>query len=89
MKVLINYNLDNNYVEELKRTFPNVEFSKVVELVDMNGAIADADVLLAGRFNAELFAQAKKLKWVQSSSADVESRARSIFSFINVEDFSR
>lgn len=72
MKVLIAYNLEDDYVEKMRKTFPDVEFSRVVEPGNMKDAIVDADIVLGGRFNAELFLQAKKLKWIQTSSAGVE-----------------
>jgi len=72
MKVLIAYNLEDEHVEKIMKAFPGVELIRVSDPGNMGDAIVDADVMLGGRFNAELFAKAKKLKWVQSASAGAE-----------------
>lgn len=73
MKILIIYNLEDEYIERIKKAFTTAEIVKAIEFDDIKKEIIDADVILALGFNAELLSQAKKLRWIQSIGAGVEN----------------
>ena len=62
-------------VEELKKAHPNVEFVIPAKREDVMTLIADADAVF-GSISADELKAAKKLRWVQSSSAGVEWMAK-------------
>src|SRR4028119_217038 len=62
-------------VDELKQAFPGVEFVVPEKREDAISLIADADAVF-GSITADELAAAKKLRWVQSSSAGVEWMAK-------------
>ena len=62
------------HAEELRRTFPSVEFVVPEDFDDrhaMHAAAADAEVAF-GNVDAELLAAAPRLKWIQAGGAGVE-----------------
>ena len=62
-------------VDELKQAFPGVEFLVPEKREDAITLIADADAVF-GSITADELEAAKKLRWVQSSSAGVEWMAK-------------
>jgi len=62
-------------VAELKKAYPAVEFVIPERREDVIASIADADAVF-GSVSADELAAAKKLRWVQSSSAGVEWMAK-------------
>ena len=72
MKVLISFDLPSNYVDKIKKVSSSIE---VVQSKDRKEALRYAegsDVLFAGYFSQELFAAAKRLKWIQTWGAGVD-----------------
>ena len=70
-KKIVAISMGPGFIEELNKVSPNVK----VVAADMNNMVAqvaDADAIL-GTISPELFASAKKLKWVQTYSAGVET----------------
>jgi len=59
-------------VPELRKDYPQVKFESILEVDDLEAAIADADVYV-GLLNRNLFLAAKRLKWIQAPSAGVEA----------------
>ncbi len=57
--------------EELKRSFPQLQFILSYGNPPLEVLISEADILITGRFPRELFAKAKKLKWIHSLFAGV------------------
>ena len=68
-------NVRADRVEELKQAYPAVEFVVPEKREDAISLIADADAVF-GSITADELAAAKKLRWVQSSSAGVEWMAK-------------
>jgi phosphoglycerate dehydrogenase-like enzyme len=71
MKVLITAPWPEQRFEELQRSFPSIEFVTATTPEELVAAATDAEVAI-GRLSREAFLAAKKLRWVQSSSAGVE-----------------
>lgn len=72
LKVLISFDLPSNYVNKIQKVSSSIE---IVQSKDRQEALRyaeDSDVLLAGYFSEELFAAAKKLKWIQTWGAGVD-----------------
>lgn len=59
------------FVEKLRAEFPNVEFDNRRSYDDMEDAIRDADVLVTPSIRPEQIQPAKKLRWIQSTTAGV------------------
>lgn len=73
MKVLVGPNTQR-YQEpmpEWQRAYPQVTFAYCAQAADLSVAIADADALF-GWLDANAFAAAKKLAWIQSPSTGVD-----------------
>jgi len=73
VKVLIGANPMGleNAIPELQAKFPELEFVHVADRAKTGEYIGDADIYV-GWMNGELFAAAKKLKWVQSPSSGID-----------------
>jgi len=72
LKVLISFDLPSDYVDQIKKVSFSIE---VVQSKDKDEALRyaqDSDVLFAGYFSGELFAAAKRLKWIQAWGAGVD-----------------
>lgn len=72
LRVLVSFNLDEEYAERIRSCLSGIEVKKSSDPSTLLSEIRDAEVLLAGRFNSEMFAAAKKLKWVQAVAAGVD-----------------
>jgi phosphoglycerate dehydrogenase-like enzyme len=73
MKVLIGPNgmgLERG-LPELRERYPKVTFEHCAERAELGSAIADAQVYV-GWLDGETFAQAKRLRWIQSPSSGVD-----------------
>src|SRR3979409_1049620 len=70
-KKIVAISMGGDFIEELNKVSPNV---KVVaaDQNNMVAQVADADAIF-GTISPELFKSAKKLKWVQTYSAGVET----------------
>ncbi len=71
IKVLIQSSLVTGDVEELRRSFPQVEIVASPSDEEVPSLIGDADVFF-GILSPEIYAAAKNLKWLQALSAGVE-----------------
>ncbi|MCY4540746.1 MAG: D-2-hydroxyacid dehydrogenase [Chloroflexi bacterium] len=56
---------------DLREQFPDVEFEYCPAVDDLNRAVRDAEVFV-GSMTEDLFKDAKRLKWIQSSSSGVD-----------------
>lgn len=72
LKILVSFNLDEEYVERIRSYLPGTDVKRSSDPSVLLSEIHDAEVLLAGRFNTEMFAAAKRLKWVQAIAAGVD-----------------
>ncbi len=76
MKMMVTaFNRDQERLAELERAHPGVEFVVPEDRKDAPTLMADVDAMF-GQLTAEEYQNAKKLRWVQSSSAGVEWIAR-------------
>ena len=72
MKILISFDLSQEHVERIQSCLPGIDVRKSSDPRVLLSEIRDAEVLLAGRFNSEMFAVAEKLRWVQAVAAGVD-----------------
>ncbi len=72
MKVLVTYDLSEELVGRIKNAFPTVTVEKELDPDRIKRAIVDADAVFAGKLSADILAEAKQLKWVQSRWAGVD-----------------
>lgn len=75
MKLLIIGSWDQNRLAEVRKTFPQVEFTAASDQGKILREIPDAEVVYGG-ITREAFLAAKKLKWIQNTGAGVEKLAR-------------
>lgn len=61
------------YARRIAKRFPDVRAIEAPNLRSLEEHIGQADALLASRISPELLGQAKKLRWIQSAAAGVES----------------
>ncbi len=73
--LMVARNVRADRVDELKRAYPNVQFVIPERREDVPTLIADVDAVF-GSITADELKAAKKLRWVQSSSAGVECIAK-------------
>ncbi len=71
IKVLVQTSLVTGDIEELRRNFPQVEIVVSQSDEEIPLLIGDADIFF-GILSPEIYAAAKKLKWLQALSAGVE-----------------
>jgi phosphoglycerate dehydrogenase-like enzyme len=71
MKIMVTAPWSGQQVQELQTAFPEIEFVVAKMPEAMLAAAAEAEVVF-GRISREAFLVAKKLRWIQSSSAGVE-----------------
>jgi phosphoglycerate dehydrogenase-like enzyme len=57
----------------LRRRFPAVEIVAIEDETDLPAAVPGADAFLGWHFPRDLFASAKRLRWIQTASAGVEA----------------
>lgn len=69
--VVVSLPAPNDYVEDLRREFPEITFT-CVEPDTLAEAMADADAVLAWRVPEEGIQNAAKLKWIHRGAAGVE-----------------
>ena len=72
LRILVSFDLDQEYVDRIRTCMRGIDIQKSTDPSALVLAAADAEVLLAGRFTKEMFAAAKKLKWVQAVAAGVD-----------------
>ena len=69
-KKIVAVSMGPGFIEELNKVSPNVRVV-AADMKNLVAQVADADAIF-GTISPELFASAKKLKWVQTYSAGVE-----------------
>jgi phosphoglycerate dehydrogenase-like enzyme len=72
MKILVTFDLPQNLIERIRNVSSDTEIAQRRDKKEALHLAADADVLFAGFFSDELFAAAKKLKWIQAWGAGVD-----------------
>jgi phosphoglycerate dehydrogenase-like enzyme len=72
MKVLVSFDLPSVYVEKIRGVSPTLEVVQSADKEEALHLIKDVDILFAGFFSKDLFAAAKKLKWIQAWGAGVD-----------------
>ena len=72
LKILISFNLDQEYVERIRSCLPEIDVRRSSDPSVLLSEVRDTEVLLAGRFSREMFAAAKRLKWIQAIAAGVD-----------------
>lgn len=75
MKVLIGSTWINRFADDLRTTFPQIEFLTGESAEEIVSIAKDAEVAI-GPISREAFLAAKNLTWIQSSSAGVEWMGR-------------
>lgn len=75
MKLLIIGSWDRDRLAEVRKTFPQVEFTAASDQDKILREIPDAEAVYGG-ITREAFLAAKKLKWIQNTGAGVEKLAR-------------
>jgi phosphoglycerate dehydrogenase-like enzyme len=70
--ILSYYDMDPQTINRLRTIWPTLQVHRTQSIEDMADWIADADIVLHGRFTDELLYRAHKLRWYQSISAGVE-----------------
>jgi phosphoglycerate dehydrogenase-like enzyme len=72
MKILVTFDFPQNLVERIRNVSSNIEIAQSRDKKEALRLAANTDVLFAGFFSNELFAAAKKLKWIQAWGAGVD-----------------
>jgi D-2-hydroxyacid dehydrogenase (NADP+) len=72
LRILATLDLEERYADKIRSCFPGIEVRKSADEETLLTAVQDADILLAGKFNRELFSNAKKLGWIHTHYAGVE-----------------
>lgn len=65
------WNAPQSFMERLRREFPDIEFVYRPNYDNIEGYIADADIVVAASLRPEQFRAAKKLRWIYSTAAAV------------------
>lgn len=72
MKVLIYHERAHEYSSMLRERFPELDVTTAKDEETLSRHIADADILIAWRFPLDVLRRAKKLRWIQLTSAGAE-----------------
>ena len=73
LNLLISFGLLPQYVEMIKAVSPKVRVRQSLSKEEAITMAEDVDILLAGFFSLELFKAAKRLKWIQTLFAGVDT----------------
>jgi phosphoglycerate dehydrogenase-like enzyme len=73
LKLLVSFPLPSSYIEKIKDVYAPIKVWQGNDEKELLDLIKDADILFAGVFSLKMFLAAKKLKWIQTSSAGVEN----------------
>lgn len=65
------WNMSDERVQDLKRSFPDIQFVHVTDPAGLAREIVDADALCSLRMTSELFRAARRLNWIHSSAAGI------------------
>ena len=65
------WTIASRYVDELRRSFPDVTFLEARSHDELETMIADADVAFSSMIREKSFANARRLRWIHSSAAGV------------------
>ena len=72
VNVLVSFDLPDWYIENIRSVSPRIKVTQSNDRKELVRLIEYIDVLFAGRFSREMFAAAKKLKWIQTNYVGVE-----------------
>jgi len=73
LNLLISFGLPAQYVEMIRAVSPKVRVQQSLGKEEAITMAEDVDILLAGFFSLELFKAAKRLKWIQTLFAGVDT----------------
>ncbi len=62
--VLASFNLPPWYVESIRSVSPRIKLKQSENDEELVRLVENAEVLFAGKFSREMFAAAKRLKWI-------------------------
>ncbi|CAA9553251.1 MAG: D-3-phosphoglycerate dehydrogenase, partial [uncultured Thermomicrobiales bacterium] len=72
--LVLRVDLEEQYLERLRREFPEADVTVVTAPEELRGALGEADAIIGGSpLSPEELAAAKRLRWVQVTSAGVEA----------------
>lgn len=71
IKILISHDLPSVYIKKIENVSANLKVQQSQQEKELLNFIKDTDILFAGFFSLEMFLAAKKLKWIQTTSAGV------------------
>src|SRR6516164_8352444 len=71
MKALIGVPVTESRLEDLKKSYPTVEFVTTQSRADIPALISDVEILFGGT-SQDAFRAAQKLRWIQAYGAGVE-----------------
>jgi phosphoglycerate dehydrogenase-like enzyme len=73
LNLLISFGLPPEYVEMIRGVSPEVTVRQSFDKEEAMTMVGDVDILLSGFFSLELFKAAKRLKWIQTLFAGVDT----------------
>ena len=73
MNVLLNLELDDRHVQQIRSVSPDVELMRLQSEGEILEAMPDVQVVF-GELSEEMFARANTLRWVQATGAGVDAR---------------
>jgi D-2-hydroxyacid dehydrogenase (NADP+) len=73
LRLLLSFHLPKEYLKKIQAISPKIIVNQSNDEEELLKLIADADILVAGRFSRQMFLAAKRLKWIQVNYAGVES----------------
>ncbi|MFH0748395.1 MAG: D-2-hydroxyacid dehydrogenase [Candidatus Bathyarchaeota archaeon] len=69
MKILVTFNLPEEYLNEIRLVSPKIQVEKGIEKNIVLDKVKDVEILYAGLFDRDILAEAHKLKWVHNRLA--------------------
>jgi phosphoglycerate dehydrogenase-like enzyme len=69
----VRWTVGGDELRAAQERFPEVELVRVTDDAELPGALADAEVFCGFHFPPELFATARRLRWIHSAAAGVEA----------------
>jgi phosphoglycerate dehydrogenase-like enzyme len=69
----IRWTVGDDELRAAEGRFPAVEFARITEDDALSAALADADIFFGFHFPPELFATARRLRWIHSAAAGIEA----------------
>lgn len=72
LKVLITWDIPEQYLKKLKKEFTEIEFVKKIDIKEIDDDIEDAHILFSGKLTESNINKAHALKWIQLHGHGVE-----------------